>query len=130
MATDKELQGIQFKVSGPSGTIFDAFVAQADPNIGITVDFMDLDDMKAKGIHVGNEAHYICISKEGITAGRTWIASENYTQAYEEMKSLIMQGSIVKDIDLRLNHLRKRKTELELTHERLYGSKLADCAFE
>ena len=64
MAHDKELTGVEFDYVTELGT-FHCFVAQADPDIGITAKPFEPEAMEKAGFHYdeNDEMNAICLSK-------------------------------------------------------------------
>jgi hypothetical protein len=88
MATDKELIGAGFTYCATGETI-KAFVAQADPKIGITIDPVDQDEMESKGFSPG---HLACLVKKEFQEGNMFYPVDSYPYAYRAMKRQILSG--------------------------------------
>ncbi len=91
MAIDKELIGVEFVYIWSNGQTFKGYVAQADPDIGITVLPLDEDEFLKSGgrKNIEGEVILMCIREELLYPGET------LEEDYAKHKKLILEDGCV-----------------------------------
>ncbi len=91
MGTDKELIGVEFEYKwfdndGSEPEIYSCFVAQADPDIGITGKPFDEEEMRVKDFNLDakGEMNTICLTKK----------HNNFVEKYAATKAEILTGVV------------------------------------